>query len=25
MSWIVSIGVYRLKGYDQLEIRTSGS
>ncbi len=25
VSWIVSIGIYRLKGYDQLEILASGS
>ena len=25
VSWIVSIGIYRLKGYDQLEIFASGS
>jgi hypothetical protein len=25
MSWVVSMGVYRLKGYDQLEAHASGS
>ena len=25
VSWLVSLGIYRLKGYDQLEVVASGS